>query len=94
MVGKGVTYDTGGADLKVGGAMRGMSRDKCGAAGVAGFLKTVSILKPKHINATAYLGFVRNSIGADALVGDEIITSRAGVRCLIVNTGTPVFKWD
>lgn len=39
LVGKGVTYDTGGLDIKVGGAMQSMSRDKCGAAAVAGFLK-------------------------------------------------------
>jgi len=39
LVGKGVTYDTGGADLKVNGHMAGMSRDKCGAAAVAGFMK-------------------------------------------------------
>lgn len=39
LVGKGVTYDTGGADIKANGVMSGMSRDKCGAAAVAGFLK-------------------------------------------------------
>jgi leucyl aminopeptidase len=39
LVGKGVTYDTGGADIKAGGIMAGMSRDKCGAAAVAGFMK-------------------------------------------------------
>lgn len=39
LVGKGVTYDTGGADIKAGGIMAGMSRDKCGAAAVGGFLK-------------------------------------------------------
>jgi len=39
LVGKGITYDTGGADIKINGAMAGMSRDKCGAAAVAGFMK-------------------------------------------------------
>lgn len=39
LVGKGVTYDTGGADIKAGGHMAGMSRDKSGAGAVAGFLK-------------------------------------------------------
>ncbi|KAJ3382698.1 Cytosol aminopeptidase, catalytic domain [Lobulomyces angularis] len=78
--GKGVTFDTGGADLKVNGAMRFMSRDKCGATGVAGFFKALALLKPKNINATALLGFVRNSIGPDSFVSDEIITSRNGTR--------------
>lgn len=36
---QGVTYDTGGCDIKAGGVMAGMSRDKCGAAAVVGFLK-------------------------------------------------------
>lgn len=41
LVGKGVTYDTGGADIKAGGIMAGMSRDKCGAAAVAGFMQVM-----------------------------------------------------
>jgi len=36
---QGVTYDTGGADVKYGGAMAGMHRDKCGAAFVSGLFK-------------------------------------------------------
>lgn len=86
LIGKGVTYDTGGLDIKAGGIMRGMSRDKCGAAACAGFLKTIALLKPKHVNVIADLGFVRNSCGADGYVSDEIILSRAGVRCLVGNT--------
>lgn len=39
LVGKGVTYDTGGADIKCQGIMAGMSRDKCGAAACAGFMQ-------------------------------------------------------
>ena len=39
LVGKGVTYDTGGADIKAGGVMAGMSRDKCGAAAAIGFMQ-------------------------------------------------------
>ncbi|KAI8338625.1 hypothetical protein BC941DRAFT_423409 [Chlamydoabsidia padenii] len=85
-VGKGVTYDTGGADIKCSGHMRGMSRDKCGAAAVAGFFKTIEILQPKGINATAGLALVRNSIGPDSYVSDEIIVSRNGNRVLVGNT--------
>lgn len=84
--GKGVVYDTGGADLKVGGAMAGMSRDKGGAAAVAGLMKTLALLKPKGVRVVAELGLVRNSIGSEAFVTDEIITSHAGVRVRIGNT--------
>lgn len=39
VVSQGITYDTGGADIKAGGFMAGMHRDKCGAAAVAGFFQ-------------------------------------------------------
>lgn len=84
--GKGVVYDTGGADLKTDGHMAGMSRDKGGAAAVAGFVKTVGRLAPKGLEVIAELGLVRNSIGADALVADEIIRCHAGVDVRIGNT--------
>jgi len=86
LVGKGINYDTGGADIKAGGVMAGMSRDKCGAAGVAGFMKTVTELKPAGIKVVAALCMVRNSVGSNCYVSDEIITSRAGVRLRVGNT--------
>ncbi|NKF49685.1 leucyl aminopeptidase family protein [Shewanella sp. WXL01] len=86
LAGKGVVYDTGGADLKVGGAMAGMSRDKGGAAAVAGVMKALAVTQPKGVRVVAELGLVRNSIGSEAFVTDEIITSHAGVRVRIGNT--------
>lgn len=103
-VGKGVTYDTGGADIKCSGHMRGkgifaeilspagtlpfylthdtvaMSHDKCGAATVAGFMKTLSLLQPNKVNVRAGIALVRNSVGSDSYVSDEIIYSRNGTR--------------
>jgi len=86
LVGKGVTYDTGGADIKAGGVMAGMHRDKCGAAGVAAYMKFLDELKPSNIKVTAGLCMVRNSVGSECYVADEIITSRAGVRVRVGNT--------
>lgn len=86
LAGKGVTYDTGGADLKTGGHMAGMSRDKGGAAAAAGLVHAIATLRPKGVRVVAELGAVRNSIGSDAFVADEIITSHAGVRVRIGNT--------
>lgn len=86
LVGKGVTYDTGGADVKYGGHMAGMHRDKCGSAFVAGFFQVLNILKPKNLKVIGRMAMVRNSIGADGYVADEIITSRAGVRVRVGNT--------
>uniref|UniRef100_A0A3Q3FI52 Zgc:152830 n=1 Tax=Labrus bergylta TaxID=56723 RepID=A0A3Q3FI52_9LABR len=64
LVGKGITYDTGGADIKAGGFMAGMHRDKCGAAAVAGFFQIVAKLKPKHLKVIGSMAMVRNSVGA------------------------------
>lgn len=86
LAGKGVTYDTGGADLKVGGHMAGMSRDKGGAAAAAGLVLAAAKLGLQGIHLIAELGCVRNSIGSDAFVADEIIKSHAGCRVRIGNT--------
>lgn len=84
--GKGVTYDTGGADLKTDGHMAGMSRDKGGAAAVAGLFRVLAETKPKGVRVVGLIGAVRNSIGSESFVTDEIITGRAGVRVRIGNT--------
>lgn len=86
LVGKGITYDTGGADIKAGGVMAGMHRDKCGAATVAGFFKTLDVVKPKNIKVVGGLAMCRNSVGSECYVADELITSRAGVRVRVGNT--------
>ena len=86
LVGKAVTYDTGGADIKTGGHMAGMSRDKGGGAAVAGFMKAVADLNPKGVKVVAKICAVRNSIGANAYVADEIIIGHSGKRVRVGNT--------
>ncbi|XP_006821680.1 putative aminopeptidase W07G4.4, partial [Saccoglossus kowalevskii] len=60
--------------------------DKCGAAATAGFFRILSLLKPKNTKVCGVMTMVRNSVGADSYVADEIITSLAGVRVRIGNT--------
>ncbi|CAH8849980.1 unnamed protein product [Trichobilharzia szidati] len=86
LVGKGITYDTGGADVKPSGNMAGMHRDKCGAAAIAGLFKTVGLLQPGGLSISAGLAFVRNSVGAESYVADEIIVARSGQRVRIAHT--------
>uniref|UniRef100_A0A8C7Q2M5 Cytosol aminopeptidase domain-containing protein n=1 Tax=Oncorhynchus mykiss TaxID=8022 RepID=A0A8C7Q2M5_ONCMY len=86
LVGKGITYDTGGADIKAGGFMAGMHRDKCGAAAVAGFFQVLAKLKPKHLKVVGAMAMVRNSVGSDCYVADELVVSRAGRRVRVGNT--------
>ncbi|MCI4381247.1 hypothetical protein PGIGA_G00249270 [Pangasianodon gigas] len=86
LVGKGITYDTGGADIKAGGVMAGMHRDKCGSAAVAGFFQILAKLKPKQLKVVGSMAMVRNSVGSDCYVADELIVSRAGRRVRVGNT--------
>ncbi|KAJ2686921.1 hypothetical protein GGH99_003370 [Coemansia sp. RSA 1285] len=86
LVGKGVTYDTGGISLKVGGAMRGMSRDKLGACGVAGFVAATAVMQETSVDISSILAFERNAVGPASLLPDEVVVSRAGVRVLINDT--------
>lgn len=86
IVGKGVTYDTGGADIKAGGVMAGMHRDKCGACNAIGFMYIVGKLQPKNINITTTACMVRNSVGSECYVADEVYRSRAGRYVRVCNT--------
>ncbi|VDM99029.1 unnamed protein product [Thelazia callipaeda] len=86
LVGKGVTLDTGGTDLKTGGNMFGMCRDKYGAAVIAGIFKILEILQPKNVKFCGYMCMVRNSIGSNSYTCDEVIRSRSGKRIAIYNT--------
>ncbi|KAA0186241.1 putative aminopeptidase W07G4.4 [Fasciolopsis buskii] len=86
LVGKGITYDTGGADIKANGVMAGMHRDKCGAAAIAGLFKTLGELQPPGLSVSAALAFVRNSVGAESYVADEILVARSGQRIRVGNT--------
>merc|ERR1712212_11221 len=86
LVGKGITYDTGGADIKAGGVMAGMSRDKCGAAAAAGLMASIAAQQPQGVKVVGAMAMVRNSVGANCYVADEIITSRSGIRLRVGNT--------
>ncbi|KAF7638486.1 CYTOSOL_AP domain-containing protein [Meloidogyne graminicola] len=88
IVGKGVTIDTGGANLKIGGSMYGMSRDKYGSAVLAvwGFFRALDILKPSGIKVIGCMCMCRNSIGSNSYTTDEILTGRSGKTIHITNT--------
>ena len=68
------------------GIMAGMHRDKCGAASVAGYFLTIDKVRPKNVRFFGAMAMVRNSIGPNGYVADELIVSRAGVRLRVGNT--------
>ncbi len=85
LVGKGVTFDSGGISLKPGPAMDEMKFDMCGAAGVIGTMATVVELT-LPINVTVVVPAVENLPGSNASVPGDVVTSMAGKTVEILNT--------
>ena len=85
LVGKGVTFDTGGLDLKNADGMLEMKNDMSGAAAVLGTMLAIAKLKPK-VEVVGYLGCVENAIGPSAYHPGDIFHSRNGLTVEINNT--------
>lgn len=85
LVGKGITFDTGGNSLKPAANMIGMKYDMCGAATVMGVLKAVAELK-LPINVIGVVAAAENMPGATAIRPDDILTSLSGKTIEVLNT--------
>ena len=85
LVGKGVTFDTGGISLKDPAAMDEMKYDMCGAASVLSAMKVAAQLK-LPLNIVALVPAVENMPGSRATKPGDIVTSAAGITIEILNT--------
>ena len=85
LVGKGVTFDSGGISLKPGEKMDEMKFDMCGAASVLGAMKTVARLG-LPINLIALIPAVENMPGGNAIRPGDVITSMSGQTIEVLNT--------
>ena len=85
LVGKGITFDTGGISLKPGEGMDEMKFDMCGAASVLGTLKAAALMK-LPINLTVIVPSVENMPGGAASKPGDIVTSLSGQTIEILNT--------
>ena len=85
LVGKGLTYDSGGLSLKPSTSMVTMKMDKAGACAVLGIIKAVSELK-LDVEVHAFVGAVENMIGGDAYKPDDVLVSRKGDTIEVRNT--------
>jgi leucyl aminopeptidase len=85
LVGKGVTFDSGGIDLKRGAGMEGMKDDMAGAAAILAAVTAAAALElPTAV--TAVLPLVENMPGGSAMRPGDIITARNGVTIEVTNT--------
>jgi leucyl aminopeptidase len=85
VVGKGVTFDTGGLDLKPSAGMRLMKKDMGGAAHALALAQIVMDAAP-NLRLDVYLPVVENSVSGNAFRPGDVIKSRKGVTVEIDNT--------
>ena len=85
LVGKGVTFDTGGISLKPGAAMDEMKYDMCGAASVLGVFKALALLRPA-INVVGLIPACENMPAGDATKPGDVVTAMDGTSIEILNT--------
>lgn len=84
-VGKGVTFDSGGIQVKPDEHMGDMKTDMAGAAAVLGAMDAIGELQP-HVNVIAVIPTCENMIGANNLKPGDVITSFSGKSIEIVHT--------
>ena len=85
LVGKGVTFDSGGISLKPGAGMDEMKYDMCGAASVIGTMRAIAEIKPK-LNLTIVVPAVENMPAHNASKPGDVVTSMSGQTIEILNT--------
>lgn len=85
LVGKGITFDTGGISLKPGADMDEMKFDMCGAASVLGAVRAVAQLKPK-VNLVVLIPTCENMPSGLAVKPGDVVTSMSGQTIEILNT--------
>lgn len=85
LVGKGLTFDSGGLDIKPAAGMLAMKVDMSGAAAVLGTMLSIGRLRP-DIEVIGYLGCVENGIGGNAYHPGDVLISRKGLTVEVNNT--------
>ncbi len=85
LVGKGLTFDSGGISLKPGAEMDEMKYDMCGAASVLGTMLAIAEMGLK-LNVVAVIPSSENMPDGDACKPGDIVTSMAGITIEILNT--------
>ena len=85
LVGKGVTFDTGGISLKPAGGMEDMKYDMGGAAAVVGAMKALAGRKAKA-DVVGIVGLVENMPSSAAQRPGDVVTSMSGQTIEVINT--------
>lgn len=85
LVGKGITFDTGGISLKPGGGMDEMKFDMCGAASVFGTMQSLVSMDAK-VNVVGIVAAAENMPSGGATKPGDVVTSMSGLTIEVLNT--------
>ncbi|MGI9536731.1 MAG: leucyl aminopeptidase [Desulfocapsaceae bacterium] len=85
LVGKGITFDSGGISLKPAAGMEDMKYDMCGGAAVISAMQSVAEAKPK-VRVVAIVPTTDNMSGSSAIKPGDVITHFNGVTSEVINT--------
>jgi leucyl aminopeptidase len=85
LVGKGITFDTGGISIKPAAEMDEMKFDMCGAASVLGVFRTLADLRPS-VNVVGLIPACENMPDGRAIKPGDVVTSMNGQTIEILNT--------
>lgn len=85
LVGKGITFDTGGYSIKSKEGIVGMKTDMGGAAAVLGAMEIIGTLRPEQ-NVVAVIPSTDNMISGNAFKPDDVITAMSGKTIEVLNT--------
>ncbi|MDI4650771.1 MULTISPECIES: leucyl aminopeptidase [Pseudoalteromonas] len=85
LVGKGITFDSGGYSLKTGASIARMKSDMAGAAAVLGTVKAMALAKA-DTNVVAVMGMAANMVSQFAVAPGDVVRTAEGLSVEIVNT--------
>ncbi len=85
LVGKGITFDSGGLSLKTADGMEHMKRDMAGGAAVIGAMRAIAALRPP-VEVRAYVPASENMIGGSAMKPGDVLRTASGKTIEVVNT--------
>lgn len=85
LIGKGITFDTGGISLKPAGGMESMKGDMAGGASVIAAMQIIARLKPR-INVTGMVAATENMPGGSAQRPGDVVTAMNGKTIEVINT--------
>jgi len=85
LVGKGITYDSGGLTIKPSASMKTMKKDMAGAAAAAAAVLTIAALQ-LPVAVTAYLPLAENMISGSSLRPGDVLTTLSGQTVEVLNT--------